>query len=60
MTVLKRSIRVNEFLFGISFIVLFIALFLEDVAFTVDVSPIIKLLKMSSLALLVVSTVYRA
>lgn len=59
MTVMKRNIRVNEFLFGISFIILFVALFLEDVAFTVEVSIIIKLLKMSSWAVLAVSTVYR-
>ncbi len=54
---MDKKIRVNEFLFGIGYIILFIALFLDDIAFRRDVSLIVKMLKALSICVLIFITI---
>ncbi|MEI3474863.1 MAG: hypothetical protein V8Q93_16510 [Blautia faecis] len=51
------KIKRNEFIFMSIYLLLFSALFLDDMAFSIDVSPIIKFMKIVSLLLLILSTV---
>lgn len=54
---MNRRLEINEFLFDISYIVLFSALFIEDIAFIGNTAWAIKGLKLISICVLVISTV---
>ena len=51
------KIKRDEFIFMSIYLLFFSSLFLEDMAFSIDVSPIIKFMKIVSLLLLILSTV---